>query len=245
MHCAFEVCRVLHLFGCAQLCMFVLVLFRCACYVELRAAEVVGSYFTESWFPAPETQILFSRPPPLCSCVLCSVCQYTLWNCTLLCVSDTLQWWLAPTLLYIGETGRGGDGGGVFRGRANNNWRTQSQPAQNQPLTASHVPNFGKSLGGMISTDEFGRQNFSSYCFFPILSNNLPSGAKDPNNSPCCNMIWLLCHLKSKMKKMEICEIRPNLCSPICRSAETMQGPKRYLGCLDGDQMIRRMRPPA
>ena len=33
----------------------------------LRAAEVVGSYFTESWFPAPETQILFSRPLPLCS----------------------------------------------------------------------------------------------------------------------------------------------------------------------------------
>ena len=116
MHCAFEVCRVLHLFGCAQLCMFVLVLFRCACYVELRAAEVVGSYFTESWFPAPETQILFSRPPPLCSCVLCSVCQYTLWNCTLLCVSDTLQWWLAPTLLYIGETGRGGDGGEYLGG---------------------------------------------------------------------------------------------------------------------------------
>ena len=107
VHCAFEVCRVLYLSGCAQLCMLVLYLFRCGCYVELRAlqrwseeicalcilgvqsfvfcifsvvqscacwccrvvraAEVVGSYFTESWFPAPETQILFSRPPPLCS----------------------------------------------------------------------------------------------------------------------------------------------------------------------------------
>ena len=151
MHCAFEVCRVLYLSGCAQLCMFVLYLFRCACYVELRALQ--------RWSAAISLRAGFRRQrhrfylAALCNsaavcCVLCS-----LWNYTLLCVSDTLQWWLAPTLLYIGETGRGGDGGGVFRGRANNNWRTQSQPAQNQPLTASHVTNFGKSLGGMISTD--------------------------------------------------------------------------------------------
>ena len=39
MHCAFEVCRVLYLFGCAQLCMFVLYLFCCACYVEFCALQ--------------------------------------------------------------------------------------------------------------------------------------------------------------------------------------------------------------
>ena len=39
VHCAFEVCRVLYLSGCAQLCTFVFYLFRCACYVELRALQ--------------------------------------------------------------------------------------------------------------------------------------------------------------------------------------------------------------
>ena len=127
VHCAFEVCRVLYLFGCAQLCMFVLYLFCCACYVELRAAEVVGSYFTESWFPAPETQILFSRPPPLCSCVLCSVCQYTLWNCTLLCVSDTLQCsgglhppcYISVRLVGVGTEGEYLGGGQITTGARN------------------------------------------------------------------------------------------------------------------------------
>ena len=150
LRCA-EFCIFPVVHSCAQLCMLVLYLFRCACYVELRALQ--------RWSAAISPRAGFRRQrhrfylAALCHsaavcCVLCS-----LWNYTLLCVSDTLQWWLAPTLLYIGETGRGGDGGGVFRGRANNNWRTQSQPAQNQPLTASHVTNFGKSLGGMISTD--------------------------------------------------------------------------------------------
>ena len=39
VHCAFEVCRVLYLSSCAQLCMLVLYLFCCACYVELRALQ--------------------------------------------------------------------------------------------------------------------------------------------------------------------------------------------------------------
>ena len=123
VHCAFEVCRVLHLFGCAQLCMFVLVLFRCACYVELRAAEVVGSYFTESWFPAPETQILFSRPPPLCSCVPCAS---TLCGTAPCCVYLTLcsgglhpPCYISVRLVGVGTEGEYLGGGQITTGARN------------------------------------------------------------------------------------------------------------------------------
>ena len=88
-----------------------------------RAAEVVGSYFTESWFPAPETQILFSRPLPLCSCVLCAS---TLCGTTPCCVYLTLcsgglhpPCYISVRLVGVGTEGEYLGGGQITTGARN------------------------------------------------------------------------------------------------------------------------------
>ena len=120
--------RIVHL-SCAEFCVLYLSVgqscaFLCfvpfslcvLCRVE-RAAEVVGSYFTESWFPAPETQILFSRPPPLCSCVLCSLLFVELHLVVCICLHPPC--YISVRLVEVGTEGEYLGGGQITTGARN------------------------------------------------------------------------------------------------------------------------------